>query len=110
MAGSRMVGGVYHPRARGGAMSDALAEARRALARLAREAALRGAGLLLLAAALAALLALIRFNSADASFNNANGREVSNLLGPFGATAADLLLQNFGLAALAALAPLMVWG
>src|SRR5579872_2485315 len=110
MAGSRMVGGVYHPRARGGAMSDALAEARRALARLARMAALRGAGLLLFAAALAALVALASFHSDDASFNNANAREVSNLLGPLGATAADLLLQTFGFAALAALAPLFAWG
>ena len=105
-----MVGGVYHPRARGGAMSDALAEARRALGRLARMAMLRGAGLLLLAAALAAFMALASFNSDDASFNNANAREVSNLLGPLGAIAADLLLQNFGFAALAALAPLFVWG
>jgi S-DNA-T family DNA segregation ATPase FtsK/SpoIIIE len=91
-------------------MSDALAEARRALARLARMAALRGAGLLLLAAALAALAALLSFHSDDASLNNANGREVSNLMGPLGATAADLLLQYFGFAALAALAPLFVWG
>jgi S-DNA-T family DNA segregation ATPase FtsK/SpoIIIE len=105
-----MVGGVYHPRARGGAMSDALADARRALGRLTRVMALRGAGLLLFAAALAALVALISFHSDDASFNNANGREVSNLLGPLGATAADLLLQTFGFAALAALAPLFVWG
>ena len=34
-------GGVYHPRAKGGAMSDALADARAALARLARMAMLR---------------------------------------------------------------------
>ena len=102
--------GVYHPRAKGGAMSDALADARRALARLAREAMLRGAGLLLIAAALAVLAAVISFNSADASFDNANGRAVSNLMGPMGAIAADLLLQNFGFAALTALAPLFVWG
>ena len=108
--GSRLVGGVYHPRARGGAMSDALAEAKRALARLTRVMALRGAGLLLFAAALAALVALVSFHSDDASFNNANARDVSNLLGPLGATAADLLLQTFGFAALAALAPLFVWG
>ena len=85
MAGSRMVGGVYHPRARGGAMSDALADARRALGRLTRVMALRGAGLLLFAAALAALVALISFHADDASFNNANARPVSNLLGPLGA-------------------------
>ena len=110
MGTSRLMGGVYHPRAKGGAMSDALADARRALARLVRAATLRGAGLLLLAAALAVLVALISFNSADASFDNANGRAVSNLMGPMGAIAADLLLQNFGFAALTALAPLFVWG
>src|SRR5580704_13909327 len=107
---SKLIGGVYHPRSRGGAMSDALADARRAVGRLTRVMALRGAGLLLFAAALAALVALASFHSDDASFNNANAREVSNLLGPLGATAADLLLQTFGFAALAALAPLFVWG
>src|SRR5579871_1072505 len=110
MAGGRTVGGVYHPRSRGGAMSDALAEARRALGRLATVTAMRAAGLILFAAALAALVALASFHADDASFNNANGRDVANLLGPLGATAADLLLQTFGFAALAALAPLFVWG
>ncbi len=103
-------GGVYHPRAKGGAMSDALADARAALARLARMAILRGAGLLLFAAACAALLALISHSADDASLNNANGRAVSNLLGPLGAVAADLLLQTFGFAAVAFLAPPAFWG
>jgi S-DNA-T family DNA segregation ATPase FtsK/SpoIIIE len=110
MANSRMAGGVYHPRSKGGAMSDALADARRALARLSRMAALRGAGLLLFAAALAALVALASYSGDDASFNNANARPVANLLGPLGATAADLLLQTFGFAASFAFAPLLVWG
>ena len=110
MANSRMVGGVYHPRARGGAMQDALAEARTALNRLLRILALRGAGLMLVLAAAAALVALITYNSDDASLNNANLREVTNWLGPLGAVAADLLLQIFGLAAVAFLAPLFVWG
>src|ERR1700721_1557710 len=101
MAQGRMIGGVYHPRSKGGAMSDALADAKRALARLARIAAMRGAGLLLFAAA---LVALATYSGDDASFNNANARPVSNLLGPLGATAADLLLQTFGFAALCAFA------
>jgi S-DNA-T family DNA segregation ATPase FtsK/SpoIIIE len=105
-----MIGGVYHPRARGGAMSDALADARAALARLARMAMLRGAGLLLFAAACAALLALISHHADDASLNNANGRAVSNLLGPLGAVAADMLLQTFGFAAVTFLAPPAFWG
>src|SRR5580692_8705229 len=110
MPSNRMVGGVYHPRSKGGAMSDALADARRALARLARMAVMRGAGLLLFAAALAALTALVSYSGDDASFNNANARPVANLLGPLGATAADLLLQTFGFAAIFAFAPLLVWG
>ena len=110
MTRTKLIGGVYHPRSRGGAMSDALADARRALARLTAMAALRGAGFLLLACAFAALVALATYSSDDASLNNANGREVANWLGPLGATAADLLLQSFGFAALAALAPLRVMG
>ncbi len=110
MAQGRTVGGVYHPRARGGAMSDALADARRALARLLAMLALRSSGLVLSGAALAALVALASYSGDDASFNNANGRPVSNLLGPLGATAADLLLQTFGFAAIFAFAPLLVWG
>ena len=102
---SRMIGGVYHPRARGGAMSDALADARMALARLTRMLLLRGAGLLLLLAALAAFLALITHHADDASLNNANGHPVANLMGPLGAVAADLLLQTFGFAAVAFLLP-----
>ena len=103
-------GGVYHPRAKGGAMSDALADAREALARLTRMLVLRGAGLLLFVAACAALAALISHHADDASLNNANGRAISNLLGPLGAVAADLLLQTFGFAAVAFLAPPAIWG
>ncbi len=50
------------------------------------------------------------YSADDASLNNANLREVGNWLGPLGAVAADLLLQIFGLAVLAFLAPLFVWG
>lgn len=110
MAQGRMIGGVYHPRARGSAMSEALADARLAVNRLLRMLIMRGAGLALIAAALVALLALVSFSPDDASLNNANTREVQNWLGPLGAVAADLLLQIFGLAAMAFLAPLFVWG
>jgi DNA segregation ATPase FtsK/SpoIIIE, S-DNA-T family len=110
MGSSRMIGGVYHPRARGGAMSDALTNAKYAMNRLMRTAALRGAGLLLLVAAGAVLLALVSYSADDASLNNANLREAGNWLGPLGAVAADELLQALGLAAVLALAPLMVWG
>ena len=91
-------------------MQDALADARRAMTRLMRMMAFRGAGLILILAASAALLALVSYNSFDPSLNNANGRVASNWMGPVGAVAADLLLQQFGLAAVCALAPLFVWG
>jgi DNA segregation ATPase FtsK/SpoIIIE, S-DNA-T family len=105
-----MIGGVYHPRARGGAMSDALADAKLAMNRLVRMLAMRGAGLALVLAAFAALLALVSYSADDASLNNANLRDVGNWLGPLGAVAADILLQTFGIAALAFLAPPFVWG
>jgi DNA segregation ATPase FtsK/SpoIIIE, S-DNA-T family len=91
-------------------MADALADARRALGRLTRILALRGAGLLVLGSIIVVLLALISYDPTDASLDNAAGGQVSNLLGPIGATAADILLQFFGLAALAFLAPPAVWG
>jgi S-DNA-T family DNA segregation ATPase FtsK/SpoIIIE len=110
MAQSKMIGGVYHPRAKGGAMSDALADAKRAMNRLTRMVALRGAGLALVLSAFAALVALASYSSSDASLNNANVNDVGNWLGPLGAVAADLMLQIFGIAALAFLAPQFVWG
>jgi len=107
---TRRMMGVYQPRSRGAAMADALAEARRSLARLLQLLILRGAGLILFLSAAAALLALLTYDSRDPSLNNATTVEPSNLLGGLGATAADLLLQAFGIAAIAALAPPMVWG
>ncbi len=107
---SRRTIGVYEPRSRSRAMADALADARRTIARATGVAALRGAGAMLFLGSAAALLALATYNSGDSSLNNATGREPSNLLGGLGATAADLLLQTFGIAALAALAAPAVWG
>jgi len=109
MSGVR-TSGVYQPRRRGAAMADAVAELQRALTRFFKLVLMRGAGLLVLVAAAAVLLAFISYDPADASINNASGGEVSNLLGPVGATAADILLQFFGFAALAFLAPPIVWG
>src|SRR6202000_406765 len=101
---------LYQPRSRSSAMSDALAEARLALARLMQLAILRGAGLVILLATLAAAVALATYSSSDPSLNNATGKVASNWLGPLGATAADMLLEAFGLAAIVFLAPLAVWG
>ncbi|HVU21536.1 MAG TPA: DNA translocase FtsK 4TM domain-containing protein, partial [Rhizomicrobium sp.] len=105
-----MGSGVYRPRPKGAAMSDALAEARIALARLTQIAILRGAGALVLILSLAVGVALATYSSGDPSLNNATGRPVDNWLGPLGATAADVLLQAFGIAAFAFIAPLAVWG
>ncbi len=102
--------GVYQPRSRGGAMRDALDEARRAIARVLRIAVLRGAGGVLLLASMAAFVALMSYHHADPSLNNATGQDPSNLLGGPGAAAADLLLECLGFAAIAFLAPPAVWG
>ncbi|MDE2466016.1 MAG: DNA translocase FtsK 4TM domain-containing protein, partial [Alphaproteobacteria bacterium] len=109
MAARRSLG-VYQPRSRKNALADQLAEARLAMVRFLRSLALRLTGLLLFAGTSAALLALVTYNSADASLDNATGAAPTNLLGSLGAVAADLLLQTFGIAALAALAPPAVWG
>jgi DNA segregation ATPase FtsK/SpoIIIE, S-DNA-T family len=108
-AGRRVVG-VYQPRSRGSKMAEAMADARRALGRLMRILAMRGAGALVLIGMAALALALASYTPADASLDNATGHEVSNWLGPVGATAADLLLQAFGFAVLAFLLPPFVWG
>jgi S-DNA-T family DNA segregation ATPase FtsK/SpoIIIE len=104
------MGTLYQPRSRGAAVSDALADARYALARLLQILILRGAGLLVLLCTLAVGLALASYSPGDPSLNNATGRDVANWLGPFGATAADVLLQAFGIAAFTFIAPLAVWG
>jgi S-DNA-T family DNA segregation ATPase FtsK/SpoIIIE len=109
-ASRRIVGGVYQPRSRGAAMSDALSDARRAMGRLMRLALMRGAGGLVLLSTVAMAAALASYSPSDASLNNATGRVITNWLGPVGAAAADVLLQSFGLAAVAFLAPLAVWG
>ena len=53
-------------------------------------------GLALGCAGLALLIALGSYNPADPSLNTATARSATNLAGPAGAIAADLLLQGFG--------------
>src|SRR2546423_13017767 len=110
MPASRRSMGVYQPRSRRAAFTDALADARRTVARAIRIALLRGAGALVFVGACAGLVALATFSPGDASLNNATGHEPANWFGGFGATAADLLLQTFGIAALVFLAPPAIWG
>ena len=67
-------------------------------------------GVGLLGLALGLIVACLGFDAGDPSWNRATGRPVANLLAWPGAVAADLLLQNLGLAA--ALPPLVLagWG
>ena len=109
MSRGRIIG-AYQPRTRRAAMADTFDDVRRALLHFLGTAVLRSAGALLFLIAAAGMLALATYSPGDGSLNNATSRDPSNLLGGLGATAADLLLQTFGLAALAALAPPAVWG
>ncbi|MBO6638401.1 MAG: DNA translocase FtsK 4TM domain-containing protein [Roseitalea sp.] len=55
------------------------------------------------------VLSLLGWNVADPSLSHATEAPVSNWMGYPGAVAADLAMQFFGLAALAALVPLVAW-
>ena len=68
------------------------------------------AGGVLIAAAAALALALASYNSLDVSLNNASGQAPANLLGPAGATIADLALQSFGIVAVLPVLALLAWG
>jgi S-DNA-T family DNA segregation ATPase FtsK/SpoIIIE len=67
-----------------------------------------GAGLFALVAFGVASLAT--WNVADPSFSHATGNIVTNAMGYVGAVFSDLAMQFFGLAAVAALVPAVVWG
>lgn len=67
-------------------------------------------GLALIAIAAALVLALFSYNSLDLSLNNATGQGAANLLGPAGATMADLSLQAFGIVAVLPALVFLAWG
>ncbi|TMJ90739.1 MAG: cell division protein FtsK [Alphaproteobacteria bacterium] len=79
---------------------------RDALRRRLRE--LGGAALIVLAVVLA--LALATWSVQDPSLNHATNSPVRNLLGVPGAIVADLLMQLLGVAALAFILPVAIWG
>jgi S-DNA-T family DNA segregation ATPase FtsK/SpoIIIE len=79
---------------------------RTAITRRMRE--LGGVALIVLTAALAAALA--SWSVQDPSLSHATSAPVRNLLGVPGAIAADLLMQVVGVAALALILPMAVWG
>ena len=70
----------------------------------------RVGGLALALATLFAAAALATWNVADPSFSYASGTPVTNAAGYPGAVFADLAMQFFGLAAIAALVPALAWG
>ncbi|HEY1836480.1 MAG TPA: DNA translocase FtsK 4TM domain-containing protein [Rhizomicrobium sp.] len=102
--------GAYQPRSRRAAFNDAMDDARTVVTRFLVSATLRSAGALLLVASLAAILSLATFNPEDAGLNTATSSAPTNLFGGFGAMTADILLEWFGFAALAFLAPPAIWG
>ncbi|MGA8613344.1 MAG: DNA translocase FtsK 4TM domain-containing protein [Xanthobacteraceae bacterium] len=67
-------------------------------------------GIALLSLAVAAGLALASWSEQDPSLSHATKAPAHNLLGVPGATAADLLMQLFGLGSLALLLPVAIWG
>src|SRR5258708_36286463 len=67
-------------------------------------------GLALVVGAGIGAIALATWSVKDPSLSHATGANVHNLLGTWGAVAADLLMQLFGLAAVAIVLPIAVWG
>ena len=66
-------------------------------------------GVLLGLAGVGLLVALACYNPLDPSFNTAPSRAATNLAGPAGAVAADLLLQSFGVAAVLPSIAMLAW-
>ncbi len=73
-----------------------------------RGAEVAGFGLIGVTTAIA--LALMSWSVTDPSFNHATAGPVRNLLGAPGAVVADLIMQMLGLASIALLLPLGLWG
>ncbi len=75
-----------------------------------RRQAGRFAGLALFAGVAFAVSSLATWNVADPSFSHATDAPVTNAMGYAGAVFSDLAMQFFGLSALAALVPAVIWG
>ncbi len=67
-------------------------------------------GLVILAIVAIAFGSLATWSVDDPSFSNANGREIQNAGGYWGASFADILIQFTGLASIVALVPPAIWG
>jgi S-DNA-T family DNA segregation ATPase FtsK/SpoIIIE len=81
-----------------------------AAARFLRRRLMELIGAVLFGTALAGALALASYSPADPSVNSATPGSPANLLGHWGAAAADLLVQWLGLGSWLAAATLAVWG
>jgi len=88
----------------------ALTETGQGIQAFARRQAGRAAGLGLFAFVAFGLAALGTWNVADPSFSHATDNPVTNAMGYPGAVFADLAMQFFGLASVAALMPAVIWG
>ncbi|MEM8541895.1 MAG: DNA translocase FtsK 4TM domain-containing protein, partial [Pseudomonadota bacterium] len=66
-------------------------------------------GLFLVVLAIFAVIALATWNAADPSFSHATDAQVTNAMGYAGSVVSDILMQFFGLASLAVLAPIVFW-
>ena len=91
-------------------VSAPLALADTGLQAFARRQAGRAAGAALVAVVAFALAALGTWNVADPSFSHATDNAVTNAMGYAGAVFADLAMQFFELASVAALVPAVIWG
>jgi len=75
-----------------------------------RRRLVEASGIALMALAGAGVAAVLTFESADPSLNNAAAGPIQNALGLPGAYAADILVQTFGAAGLVPALPLVAWG
>src|SRR5215472_14201921 len=67
-------------------------------------------GLALIVVAILAALALATWSVQDPSLSHATNTPIRNVLGVGGAIVADLVMQLIGLAALALILPIAIWG
>lgn len=67
-------------------------------------------GVCVLGGLLLAIAALATWNVSDPSLSYATGNPPANVLGYTGAAFADVMMQFFGLAGVAALLPMVIWG
>jgi S-DNA-T family DNA segregation ATPase FtsK/SpoIIIE len=67
-------------------------------------------GLALIGVAIMLAMALATWSVQDPSLSHATNKPVHNVLGQYGAIVADLLMQLFGVASLAIMLPIALWG